>query len=139
MTALLACLVLAAPADEPAPKDLQGAWVLDSGEVGGKPFPKLKGLKYSITGTKYTATLGERTETGSFTADPSKSPRQMDTTPADGPHKGTTMLAIYEVKGDTLKVCYDQSGKTRPAKFETSAETPTTILMVFKRAGKSSD
>ena len=134
MTAFIACLVLAAPAD--APKELQGDWVLDSGEVGGKPFPKLKGLKYTIAGTKYTATLGERTETGAFTCDSAKTPRQMDTTPADGPYKGITMLAIYEVTGDTLKVCYDQSGKTRPARFATSTETPTVILMEFRRAKK---
>jgi uncharacterized protein (TIGR03067 family) len=118
----------------PAAPDLAGDWVVESAEIAGKPLTEhLKGMKYSVGDGKYTAKLGERTETGSYKLDLKKSPKEMDTTPADGPHKGVTMLAIYEVSGDTLKVCYDQGGKERPTKFETSPDKPKTILMVFKR------
>jgi uncharacterized protein (TIGR03067 family) len=127
-------LVVYVRADAQAPV---GDWVVESAEMAGQSLTEhLKGLKYSAADGKYTAKLGERTETGTFKFDPKKSPKELDISPADGPHKGKTMPAIYEVTGDTMRVCYDQDGKDRPAKFETSPDKPKTILVVFKKGGK---
>jgi uncharacterized protein (TIGR03067 family) len=123
-------------ADAQAPT---GEWVVESAEMAGQSLTEhLKGMKYSAADGKYTARLGERTETGAYKFDPKKSPKELDISPADGPHKGKTMPAIYEVTGETMRVCYDQDGKDRPTKFKTSPDRPKTILLVFKRAGKSS-
>src|SRR5262245_1403496 len=92
--AFLACIVSAASvrADDKAPTSLDGDWVVESAEMAGKSLTEhLKGMKFSARDGKYTAKLGERTETGTYTTDPKKSPRELDTTPGDGPHKDVKM------------------------------------------------
>ncbi len=138
--ALFVCfvfVVVPVVADDKKPAPLTGVWIVETAEMGGKPMTEhLKGMRYTVGDGKYTAKLGERTETGTYKLDNTKTPREMDTTPADGPLKDKTLLAIVEVDGDTLRVCYDRDGTERPKKFETTTDKPSVILMVFKREKK---
>jgi uncharacterized protein (TIGR03067 family) len=70
-------------------------------------------------GDKHTVKKGgEVIQVGIQMLDPSKSPKTIDVTMLEGPHKGTVMPGIYEIDADTLKVCFDLEGKTRPTEFK---------------------
>src|SRR5438132_1521534 len=114
MTGLL--LAAGAPGADKAREELvkfQGAWIMAAETAGGiaAPEKKLKGRKLVIKGNQYfsesPATGGEK---GTFTLDPSKRPRTIDSTPSEGINRGRKRLAIYEIDGDTLKVCYTPFG-----------------------------
>ena len=55
----------------------------------------------------------------SFTVDPNKSPKQIDFTFLDGPHKGEKCLGVYKLKGDRFWVCLEDPGAKvdRPTDF----------------------
>ncbi len=145
---LLCTLALAAPggtgsrADDKADaekelKKFQGAWTFESVEAGGKEVPadNFKGVTVTFDGDKYTVKKGDDViQSATLKLDPSKSPKTLDVTVAEGPNKGTVMLGIYEISGDTLKVCFDPEGKKRPTEFKTASGSQT--LVVHKRAKK---
>jgi uncharacterized protein (TIGR03067 family) len=119
-------------------KKFQGTWTFQSVEAGGNEVPaeQFKGITVTYTGDKYTVMQGDEViQTATMKIDPSKSPKTLDVTVAEGPHKGLVMLGIYEISGDTLKVCFDPEGKKRPTEFKTAAGSQTT-LAVYKRAKK---
>ncbi|MBM3992955.1 MAG: TIGR03067 domain-containing protein [Planctomycetes bacterium] len=115
-------------------KAVQGTWKPMSAEFAGAKFPEaqLKAMTLVLTDGKYTVTVGEAVDKGTFKFDDKANPKSLDIVGMEGPNKGKTMLAIYELKGDTLRVCYDIAGKTRPTKFETSKELPF-FLAVYRR------
>lgn len=134
---LALCVSLPAVAEDkqPAPKvAVEGKWKLEKAEIGGKDISEhLQDLSYEVGANgNYVANLGKRTETGTLDTNSG----WIDISAADGPHAGKTFRGLYEIAADGLRICYDQSGKTRPRAFATSAETPTTILMTFKREKK---
>jgi uncharacterized protein (TIGR03067 family) len=130
----LAVFLIAWPAlaDDPKAdeKALQGTWDLTEAELGGKPLP-IKGVTLTMDNGKYTV-KAESEDKGTYTADATKKPKEIDIKGTDGPNKGKTFPAIYELDGDTLKVCYDLSGKTRPKEFKTTAGTQQ-FLATYKR------
>ena len=146
---LLCVLVLTAPggtgarADDKADvekelKKFQGTWTFESVEVGGKEVPvaEVKGITVTFAGAKYTVKKGDEViQAATLKLDPSKSPKALDVTVAEGPNKGAVMLGIYEIRGDTLKVCFDPEGKKRPAEFK-SAPGSQTFVAVHKRVKK---
>lgn len=69
-----------------------------------------------------------------FKLDPSKSPKTLDATVAEGLNKGAVILGIYEVSADTLKVCFDPDGKKRPTDFKAASGSQTCV--VHKRVKK---
>ena len=72
----------------------------------------------TFEGDKHTVKKGDEViQVGTQILDPSKSPKTIDVTMLEGPHKGTVILGIYEIDADTLKVCFDPEGKTRPTAF----------------------
>ena len=98
-----------------------GTWTFESSETGGKQLPagELKGLILTFEGDKHTVKKGDEViQVGTQKLDPSKSPKTIDVTMVEGPHKGTVMLGIYEIDAHTLKVCFDPEGKTRPTEFK---------------------
>ena len=102
-------------------KKLQGTWTFESVEVGGKeePAADFKGMTVTFAGDKFTVKKGDEViQVGTQMLDPSKTPKTIDVTMLEGPHKGTVMLGIYEIDADTLKVCFDPEGKTRPTEFK---------------------
>jgi uncharacterized protein (TIGR03067 family) len=134
-------LFLAAPvvADDKADADLKamvGKWKVEKSELAGKDVTDfLKTLKFEIReGGKYTSELGKEKDDGSFTVDPSKSPKEMVIKPTGGPAKGQTVKAIYKIDGDTLTVCYDFDTEkgTKPEKFESKPDTKL-LLTTYKR------
>ena len=119
-------------------KKFQGTWTFESVETGGKEIPiaNFKGMTVTFEGAKYTVKIGDKViQTATQKLDPSRSPKTLDGTVAEGPNKGTVILGIYEISGDRLKVCFDPEGKKRPTQFKTAADSQTT-LAVYKRAKK---
>src|SRR6267143_875272 len=97
-------------------KKFQGIWAFESVEVGGKevPIAEFKGIRVTFEGDKYTVKKGDEViQAATQKLDPSKSPKTLDVTVAEGPNKGAVMVGIYEISGDTLKVCFDPEGKKR--------------------------
>ena len=119
-------------------RKFQGAWTFESSETGGAKLPvgELKALILTFEGLKHTVKKGDDViQVGTQKLDPSKSPKTIDVTIADGPNKGTVMLGIYEIDGDTLKVCFDPQGKKRPTEFK-SAPGSENFVNVHKRVKK---
>jgi uncharacterized protein (TIGR03067 family) len=132
-----------APADEKADiekevRKLQGTWTFESSESGGKELPigELKGLVLTFEGQKHTVKKGDVViQVGTQKLDPSKSPKTIDVTMAEGPTKGAVMLGIYEINGDVLKVCFDPQGKKRPTEFKSTPGSEY-FVNVHKRVTK---
>ena len=118
-------------------KKFQGTWTFASVEAGGKEVPaaEFKGITVTFEGDKYTVKKGDEViQAATQKLDPSKSPKALDVTVAEGPNKGAVMLGIYEISGDTLKVCFDPEGKKRPTEFKGAPGSQT--LVVHKRVKK---
>ncbi len=137
----MVCLLLQTPGRGDAPKEdpklLEGTWQPVEGELAGEKFPdeQLKAMKLTMKDGKYTVTVGEVLDKGSYKLDAAAKPKAIDITGSEGPNKGKRFLAIYELKGDTLRVCYDLAGKKRPTEFKTEKDTQQ-FLVTYKREKK---
>ena len=121
-------------------RKFQGIWTFESSVTGGEELPAdpLKKFVVIFEGDKHTVKNGDEVlQVGTQKLDPSKSPKTIDVTMVEGPHKGTVMLGIYEIDADTLKVCFDPEGKTRPTEFK-SPPGSKNFVNVHKRVKKSS-
>jgi uncharacterized protein (TIGR03067 family) len=104
---------------------IQGRWKPVSIERGGKPIasraePNDK-LALVIEGDRYDWTGGDVPVGGTYTLDPSKTPKQIDLTPNGGPNRGSTLKGIYQIEGDTLKLCLAGPGEGRASEFTSKA------------------
>jgi uncharacterized protein (TIGR03067 family) len=142
----LAALVLLVDAavgrgDEPAKNDqaqLQGEWVMVSGQRDGQAFPEnlLTSFKRVAKGDETTVTMGDQIFLkAKFALDPSKKPKTIDYSVTGGPYAGKTQLGIYECDGDQVKFCFSTPGKNRPTDFTTKQNDGRT-LSTWKRAKK---
>jgi uncharacterized protein (TIGR03067 family) len=131
---LSAGLVFAAEGGKDLDK-LQGTWDRVSGEVDGKPVPAdvLKNSKLTISGDKYTLTMGDEKRGGTLVLDATKKPKAIDIISAAGPNKGKALLGIYELDGDTFKYCLAPPGQERPKEFTAKAGSGQ-MLYVNKKA-----
>ena len=104
-------------------KELDGEWEMKSVVRGGKEAaadePK---ASWTIQGDALTLRVGARSVKVAIKADPSKTPRAIDVTPEEGPHKGEVMKAIYESNGEELRTCHGKPGKDRPTEFASKEE-----------------
>ena len=122
-----------------------GAWQITDFEVKGKgpdeaTLKKIKGAKWVFAADKVVVqTPGENDSPAAYKLDPSKSPKEIDFTPQDGPSKGTTEGAIYLLEGDTLKICAPgpESGP-RPTEFA-AKEGGKTVVLTLKRVTEDKD
>jgi uncharacterized protein (TIGR03067 family) len=126
-----------APPDDETKKEyarFEGTWQFVSVEVDGKKVPEeaYKDSRLVLKGNKFVAMEGKETHRGTFKVDVSKKPRHLDITFTDGPHKGDTLLGIYELKGDIYKVCLSMKQKDRPRQFASQPDSGH-ILEVLKR------
>lgn len=135
LTAAVAALaVAAAPADADRAA-LRGTWVLEAATLEGRDHADdFRGMKLILDGDRYTLDFEKNTDKGTFTLDPTKTPKRIDVRSAEGPFKGKTLPGIYELKGDTLRVCLDGDGKAdkRPTAFEAPGTTRN-MLLTFRR------
>jgi uncharacterized protein (TIGR03067 family) len=116
-------------------RKFQGTWTFASSVTGGEELPAdhLKMFLVIFEGDKHTVKKGDEViQVGTQKLDPSRSPKTIDVTMVEGPHKGTVMLGIYEIDADTLKVCFDPEGKTRPTEFKSPAGSKN-FVNVHKR------
>ena len=119
-------------------RKFQGTWTFESSVTGGEELPAddLKMFVVIFEGDKHTVKKGDEViQVGTQKLDPSKSPKTIDVTMVEGPHKGMVMLGIYEIDADTLKVCFDPEGKKRPTEFK-SASGSKNFVNVHKRVKK---
>lgn len=112
----------------PAPDDgpdrdrerLQGTWKTIEMIIEDRrlPIAAFQGRRIIIIEDKYVVVEENRTiRRGAFRIDPSATPKQIDTLPADGPNVGTTSLGIYVLTDDLLRICFAPAGQPRPTDF----------------------
>jgi uncharacterized protein (TIGR03067 family) len=99
----------------------EGTWAIESLEVDGKSMPAglFKGVTLILKGNGYTHREPGVEAHGTYTVDVSNTPKTIDVTFNDGPHKGKSALGIYELKGDTYRLCIGLVGSSRPTEFAT--------------------
>lgn len=116
-------------------KKLEGTWTIVSFERDGTKAQDdvFKDMKIIVKGDHYTVKRGnDVVDEGTFVVRPDKNPKEMDTMPTSGEHKGETLKSIYELNGDTFRECQADPGKDRPKEFSAKAGTGYT-LSVMKR------
>ena len=109
-------------------KKFEGTWQLVSSEPEGEKAPAeaIKTAKATAKGNKVTLSVGGKEIMElTFTVDPTKKPKTIDSTATSGPDKGKKSLGIYEIEGDTLKICYNE--KERPKDFSAKKGSGNTL------------
>ena len=113
---------------------VQGSWKPAVAELGGHPMSEalLKTISLKLDDGKYEVFVGTEPDRGTYTIDPTTTPKQMTIKGTEDPNHGRTFPAIYEISGDTLRICYDLSGANTPATFKTMAGTKL-YLVTYQR------
>jgi uncharacterized protein (TIGR03067 family) len=125
-----------APAADEAATDakaLAGTWKPKSASLGDNKIDEmlLETVSLVYDADKYTLTIGDKTEKGTYTLDTKKTPKAMDIFPTEGDNNGKTFLAVYMIDGDKLTICYSISPGVRPEDFE--ANSNTLIVVKYER------
>jgi len=133
-------LVGVSPAAGDAKSDLealQGTWELSYFERDGKEVKLENVTKLTFTDDKFVVKRGDEiVSAGTFKLDPSKKPKESETTYNDGPDKGKTFKGIYQIEGDTEKFCRaGLPNGERPTEFKTKPDSGQ-VLSVYKRVQK---
>jgi len=129
--------LLAAPlaaADQPEDVQLlKGTWKPKEANLGDNKIDAmvLDMATLVYDGDKYTLTIGDKVEKGSYTLDSKKSPKAMDIFPTEGDNNGKTFLAVYQIEGDKLSICYSLTPTVRPDDFE--PDSNTLLLVKWER------
>jgi uncharacterized protein (TIGR03067 family) len=115
-------------------KQLQGTWRLAAGEANGETInsDNLAAVTVTVKDDTYEVAGGDNSHRGTFSVDPSKSPKEMNVRPADGNDAGKTIRAIYELDGDTFRACYGEGDGERPTAFKTGPDGGS-MLVTYKR------
>jgi len=117
---------------------LAGTWVVISTTNGGKDDSQLKEHTAKFAAGKLTFKSKDgKVQAATYTLGAKKNPPTIDLVPADGPHKGKTLKAIYSLSTNELKLCVGKEGEDRPTTFSSKAGEQT-VLITLKRdeAGK---
>src|SRR5262245_45664923 len=122
-------------ADDPEElKLLAGMWKPKEDSLGDNKIDQLvlDTVTLIYESNKYTLTIGDKTEKGTYTLDPKKSPKAMDIFPTEGDNNGKTFLAVYQIEDDKLTICYSLTPTVRPDDFE--PDSNTLLLVKWERA-----
>ena len=126
------------PADSAADqKAIQGTWRVVMQEMRGGPGPgDPREQRMIFAGDTFKLVDGDKILLrGTFTLDPSRTPRVMEMKVSDGAggDREAPVHGIYEIRGDDLAWCAAEPGSaTGPQRFETKGTTNALIRM--KRA-----
>jgi uncharacterized protein (TIGR03067 family) len=137
---LLFAVAAVAPAADPKAAAIQadydaltGRWQLVASVVDGKPVPEEQ-VRNTVLITdrdefRFPADAGVGTAPlGKFTIDPSKNPKQVDSTSFSGPEKGQVSLGIYEIiDANNKRACWAKPGKPRPTSFDSTPGSGWTV------------
>ncbi len=132
MAAALACA--AAVADNAVDqKLLAGAWKPKAASLGDNKIDEmvLETVTLVYEADKYTLTIGDKIEKGSYLLDAGKTPKALDIFPTEGDNNGKTFLAVYKIEGDKLTICYSLTPSVRPEDFE--ADSNTLLVVNYER------
>src|SRR4051812_10984809 len=102
----------------------QGTWVAVAFDKEGKQTPEehLGAVRLVIEGDRYRYTEPAGGFEGRYRLDPTKRPREIDSIPTTGEHRGMVAPGIYEIDGETHRVCFAPPGsEARPTAL---AENP---------------
>jgi uncharacterized protein (TIGR03067 family) len=138
LAVIVGFLVAADAAKDEAAKEskkLEGVWIVTAFEKDGNRIAgdDTKEWKLVVKGDKYTMTIGDQVEEGTFKLNPSQPLKTVDLMPTSGEAAGKTRLGIYELKGDTAKACFASvDKKERPKEFATKADVED-YLWEFQR------
>lgn len=129
---LVAAVTFAGAIHAEEPDDLKllaGTWKPKEANLGDNLIDAMVLEKATVVyeGDKYTVTIIDKIEKGSFVLDAKKFPKTMDIFPTQGDNNGKTLLAVYEIEGDKLTICYSLSPGVRPASFEPDSNTLLTV------------
>lgn len=126
-------------ADGPSEKEiaeelalLQGTWKIESVEIDGRQLDiaAFKDIVRIVEGNDITWKNKDQVIARTrITFDPTKQPKQMDSTFTEGDNVDKTMLGIYEINGDEFKICSAQFDRVRPTEF---ASPPGSGVLIFK-------
>lgn len=124
----------AAKADSGDLKKLQGDWEMSAGEANGVPIAveDIPSVTVTVKDNTYKVVSSDEANNGTFSVDPTKSPKEMTVKPATGPDAGQEVPAIYELTGDVFRACYARPGSPRPKTFSTEADSGQ-LLVTYKR------
>ena len=112
---------------------LSARWQLVKSIVDGTPVPEDQVLKTILITDhnifRFSADAGVGTAPrGRFTIDPTKTPKQVDSTALAGPHKGQVAYGIYEILDATNKrACWGMPGAPRPTDFTSTPGSGRTV------------
>lgn len=112
----------------------EGNWKVASIEVDGVQLPAEQVREFTLTfkGGKFISRMGDKMQNGTYTIDPTKTPKTMDITNSDGPDKGKLRPVIYTLEDNTLRICGSEVGKDRPTEFKTK-DHKGIMLMILRR------
>jgi uncharacterized protein (TIGR03067 family) len=115
-------------------KKLQGEWPVVAREVLGQNVlsPASKDPKIVLDGDKLTFKMNGWEGTCGVKLDPSASPKAIDFTDLEGPHKGKVTPAIYHLEDGELWICFGPMNGARPDDYVTRDRTDR-ILLKCKR------
>lgn len=118
-------------------KALAGTWRIAAAILDGRDhLEDFEGMSLVLRGNEFHVQLPGIKDSGTFTIEPSKSPKWIDIkTGAKGPFMGKTLPGIYKLDGDTLTVCCQADAKARPTAFEARAKTRN-MLLTYQREKK---
>ena len=112
---------------------LTGRWQLVKSIVDGQPVPEDEVRKtilitdHNIFRFPADANVGTAPQ-GRFTIDPTKTPKQVDSTALAGPHKGQVTYGIYEILDASNKcACWSLPGVPRPTEFSSTPGSGRTV------------
>jgi uncharacterized protein (TIGR03067 family) len=114
---------------------LNGRWTSESAVKAGEAYPDnvRKSIRLVLSRGKYTATVGEDVDEGTYKIDDSESPKTITFVVTKGPNKGKTIQGIYELDKASLRICCDMSGKARPTKFESKPDTQSFLASYHRQ------
>jgi uncharacterized protein (TIGR03067 family) len=115
-------------------KRFEAKWRFVAIEIDGRKVPEeaFKEDSLVLKGKKYTMTVHGKATTGAFKIDPTATPKAIDITITDGPHKDKTAKGIYELDDDTQKICVAAPGKPRPTEFVSKPDSGS-VVQVLRR------